>query len=126
MQRRASPKTDADRPPPIRMYDGDGRECLVGRRNALHLAGRLFCPNHHHIGDSLTQLEEDTFRCRHNVAESQSPCGSLLYVLAGMHARDGTELTHASEVTFDEIRRMRQMSIAQKLHFLNLTWARER
>lgn len=126
MRRRLSPDPDLHEPPPIRVRDTHGVERLVGRRKALHLAGRLFCPREHLISDSLTGFEEDTFRCEKNLEGTSTPCGTLLYVVAGFKARCGAELTHAAEVTYDEIRRMRHMPIEDKLHYLTLTWAKGR
>lgn len=126
MQRRSTPGVDIVVPPPIRVRDTEGRERLVGRRPALHFAGRLFCPNRHFVRDSLTGLEEHTVRCNSNLEGSTTPCGILLFIIAGFRTRSGAELTYAVEVTYDEIRRMRHMELDEKLHYLQLTWAKER
>lgn len=108
-------------PPPTIYRDGQGDERLLGRRPALHLDGHMYCPAAHRIKDVRIGLEEDTWRCTHE--ERGQRCNVLLYVLCNFTARDGTELLWAVEVTYDEIRRMRRMTIAEKLLYLEVTWA---
>jgi hypothetical protein len=107
---------------PTRYRDAEGVERIAGRRPAMHLNGKVYCPNRHRIRDTLIQLQEHVYRCPQQM-EDRNPCGVLLYVLAGLKATDGSDLMWAVEVTHQEIDQMRAMTIAEKLVYLEQTWA---
>lgn len=107
---------------PTRYRDANGVERLAGRRCAMSINGRFYCPERHRINDTAIGLEEDTYRC-HWKHRTGGECGILLYVIAHFTARDGSELLWAAEVTRDEIQRMRRMTLADKLEYLEVTWA---
>lgn len=115
------PKNDRSRI--ARTYvDALGDERLRPRAPlGVHPFPHLFCPTGHRIRRASFSLEEDTFRCEHRTGDGAT-CNTFLYVLADFAGRHGERLTLAVEVTSDEIKRARRLSIVEKLDYFGVLW----
>jgi hypothetical protein len=91
---------------------------LRGRRQALFISHRAYCPELHRIKESGEMLEVDTYQCTHAVADGSGglrECGIRLYIIGRMQrwcAEESRmeELLCAVEVTRDELRVVRALS----------------
>lgn len=107
-------------PRPTRYVDAEGTERLAGRRGVMRLNNRLCCPEGHRIRRTGHWLPETVHECQYRADKHAPPCGVLIYVLGDFTGADGTELMWAVEVTRAELRRMRLMTLPDRIEYLDM------
>jgi hypothetical protein len=121
-KRRTSPRL----PAPTIYTDAAGHTGYRGRRQALYINHRGYCPNLQRIPESGMMLEVDTLICRHAMPAAPGPtreCGIRLYVLGQMkrwcpEESKVVEVLVAVEVTRDELLHVRTLSVPDALEYL--------
>lgn len=109
--------------PESRYRDAAGDERLVARAMWLQSAPELVCPAGHRQPMTDLSLHEFTLQCRYYPHSGQqgARCGRCVYVITDWKGADGSSFNLVVEVTSDEVRRMRRLTMAQKLAYLGLT-----
>lgn len=105
---------------PTTFRDAQGIERIGARAFWMQRAPDVSCPAGHRLHVSTHSLVEFSTKCRYQDNQRHT-CGRCIYVVTDWNAGDGSSLNLIVEVTEDEIRVLRRLSIAQKLQFLGLS-----
>ncbi len=101
--------------------DAAGLLRIGARRVWVERSPEVTCPSGHRLHVSTHSLAEFTTRCRYTDRHRSCTCGLCIYVLVDWMVRNGTTFNLIAEVTPDEIRVMRRLTLAEKLTFLGLS-----
>lgn len=110
-------------PEPVRFKDAHGVQRLRGRRWALIIGDRFYCPKGHRLSDTNLALDHHVFRCTFREKgtrreDTAHVCGLLVYVVTHLSSSADERgpkplISWALEVTFGEVRWMQRQGIRQ-------------